>query len=181
MNSMTATLILGLITVIILFITCYIFYIQYSTRKAIIGRNIATILSPAGRRTDKLLEVEGNQLWDEVKGRKLPYMIRPDKSFDIWWPIGKPKLLQVSVKSFLYAEGNPEPIDPFERPPVMTSEVLGNLQDINFSKAMVGRTEEIVDGDKQKKPSFLILYILIGVSIIVSLGAVFMALSGGLP
>jgi len=157
----------------------YMFWTQNKHKKALIGRKLATILAPSGERMDKLLPVEGNQIWDEVQGRKFPYMVRPDKGFDVWWPPGKLRLLQVSVKSFLYAEGNPEPIDPFDRPPVITVEVLGNLQNINFSRAMVGRTEEIArETEALRKPKIpMWAYIVGGVVLLILVGIILMIVS----
>lgn len=175
LKPIALVLILVLVVVLILFASGYIFWVQWRNKKALAGKKIATILTPSGERHDKLLEVEGNQLWDKINGKSFPYMIRPDKSYDVWWPLGKSKLLQVLAKSFLYAEGNPEPIDPFERPPVMTAEVLGNLQDINFSRAMVGRTEEIVEGIQGKFKLPTLMYVLIGIAVAASLAAVLMA------
>lgn len=180
MDSMSVGLIIALVALLTLFLSGYIFWVQYRNKRALIGRKLATILTPAGERHDKLLKVRGNQLWDKVEGGDVPYMVRPDKSYDVWWPFGKPRLLQVSIKSYLYAEGNPEPIDPFNKPPVLTSEVLANLQNINFSKAMVGRSEEIVEKEGPGKVSIpLYLYIIVGVAVTASLGAVFMVFAGG--
>ena len=161
---------------LILFASGYIFWIQWKNKKDLAGRKIATILTPSGERHDKLLEVEGNQLWDRINGKSFPYMIRPDKSYDVWWPLGKAKLLQDQAKSYLYAEGNPEPIDPFERPPVMTAEVLGNLQDVNFSRAMVGRTTEIAEGLPGAFKIPTLLYILIGTAVVASLASILIAI-----
>ena len=180
MNSVT--LIVTLILLLVIFGGGYIFWVQYKTKKSLVGKKLATILTAGGERQDKLLKVEGNQIWDEKGHRKrpIPYMIRPDKSFDVWWPLGKPKILQVSVKSFLYAEGNPEPIDPFNRPPVITNEVLGNLSDINFSRAMVGRTGEIVEGERAGKFKLpIIIYVAIGLALLASIVAIFLAFAGG--
>ena len=151
-----------------------ILLLQYRIRKSLAGKKLVTILTPTGERHDKLLEVNGNQLWDKSGDKKIPYMVKPEKSFDVWWPFGRPRIVQVSVKSYLYAENNPEPIDPFDKPPVMTGEVLANLQDINFSKAMVGRSEEIVEGAQVKANIPVVLYILIGVAILMSLASTVM-------
>lgn len=159
-SPMTAILLLIITLVGISFAGGFIFYTQRKNKMALIGKKLATVLTASGERHDKLLEVDGNQLWDKVKGKLLPYMIRPDKSFDVWWPPGRPRLIQLSVKSFLYAEGNPEPIDPFDRLPVITSEVLGNLQNINFSRAMAGRVTEIVEGPEKIKKARFPLWVL---------------------
>ena len=147
---------------------------QYRVKKSLAGRKLVTILTPSGERYDKLLKVDGDQLWDKSEGKNIPYMVKPEKSFDVWWPFGRPKIVQVSVKSYLYAERNPEPIDPFGKPPVITGEVLANLQDINFSKAMVGRSEELVEGSQARANIPVMLYVLIGIAILVSLVSIVM-------
>ena len=172
--AMTVVLIIGMISILVLFLSGYIFWVQYRNKKALIGRRLATILTYSGERRDELLEVKGNQLFDRIdKTESNPYFIRPDKSYDTWYPFGRPRLFQVSVKSFLYAENNPEPIDPFNRPLVMTSEVLGRLQNANFSKAMVGRADEAVEQMSPGKAKIpLPIYIALGVAIVASIIAI---------
>lgn len=131
---------------IFLFICGLIFFMQHRNRKSLIDKRLATILTPSGDRIDKLLKVNFNELRDKdpVTKEEIPYYVRPDKSFKVWWPFNRPKILQVNINSYLYAERNPEPLDPFWRPPVVDGLLMGNLKNINFSRAMVGRSEEIV-------------------------------------
>jgi len=166
---MVIATIIALVSILTMFVSSYLFWTQYKSRRALIGRRLVTILTPTGERFDKLLEVRGNQLIDHLdKTTTQVYMVRPDKSYDTWWPIDKHRMMQVLIKSFLYAEGNPEPIDPFIRTPVVTSEVLGDMHDINFSRAMVGRTEEIVNEENRygRKKKFPILPIAIGAGVL---------------
>jgi len=157
------------------------------TKKELEGKKVATILTASGDRFDKLLRIDGNQLIDPTlsnDGRleMLPYLVHAGKGYDMWWPPGRPKALQVSVKSYIYAERNPEPLDPFGRPPVICSEILGNLQDINFSRAMVARSEEITGEDsgvRIKPKSKVLMYMMIGIAITLGIIAIYMVTKNG--
>ena len=166
---MVIAIVIALVSILIMFASGYMFWTQYKSRRALIGKRLATIVTPTGERFDKLLEVRGNQLIDHPdKTTTQVYMVRPDKSYDTWWPIDRHRMMQVLIKSFLYAAGNPEPLDPFNRNPVITSEVLGDMHDINFSRAMVGRTEEIVKEENNYggKKKFPVLPVAIGVGVL---------------
>lgn len=178
-----ALLVMGLILFISLIACLLIFYLQYRAKKETKNKRLATILTPSGYREDKLLPVNHNELRDTDPDTKesIPYYIRPDKSYQTYWPFGRPKILQVAITSFLYAERNPEPIDPFGRVRVVDGVLLGNLKNINFSRAMVGRSEEIVQEQqrgRQKKKIPVMLFVILGVALLGGLVAV-MVLTGG--
>ena len=162
-----------LLVVLVLLLCLYILYQQSRNKKAIRGNRLTLIYKWGGDADLVLLPLEGSKLVQRSKeGYEMPYMVRPDKGFNIMWPLGKSSIFQVPVKLFSYAEGNPEPIDPFDRPPVINNEVLGNLQDKNMSRAMVGRGEEIIEKmgpPRRKKMSSMWLWVAIGAAIIIIL------------
>ena len=171
---MSTTLILGIVSGIlglILLICFYILYQQSKNKKAIKGNRLTLIYKSGGDADFLLLPLDGSRLVQRSKeGYEMPYMVRPDKGYNIMWPLGKAGIFQVPVKMFSYAEGSAEPIDPFDRPPIINNEVLGALQDRNMSRAMVGRGEEIVErmgAPQKKKIGGKWLWIAIGVAIVI--------------
>jgi len=183
---MSAVLIISLVlllVVLVLLFCLYILYQQSMNKKAIRGNRLTLIYKWGGDADLVLLPLEGSKLIQMSKeGYEMPYMVRPDKGFNIMWPLGKSSIFQVPVKLFSYAEGNPEPIDPFDRPPVINNEVLGNLQDKNMSRAMVGRGEEIIEKmgpPRKKKMGNTWLWIAIGAGIIIAVVVLVMAQGEG--
>ena len=162
-----------------------IFWLQSKNRRALVDKRLATILTPSGDRDDRLLPINFNQLKDKDTdtGEDIIYFVRPDKSFKVWWPPGRPRFLQVNINSFLYKERCSEPEDPYNRPTVMDGLVLGNITNISVSRAMVGRSEEIVRDqqslrppEKKKIPVFL--FVILGVILLVIIGAVVFFMKG---
>ena len=185
-----------LITLIICFlmftalIGCFfIFFLQRKYRKDSEGKAVMTVWRKSGESDDTLQTVEGDHFIIKgvgiSKGFSKNPMIRADKSRRVWWPLGRPKILQIHMDRYLYSEGNPEPWDPDDRPLVINDEVLGNLQNVNFSRAMVGRSEEIVSSQDKFRPkpkAPVLLWVIIGVCVIGLIGAViFLMQSGGTP
>ena len=163
-----------LLVMLVLGFALFVFVHQYKLKTKLVGKRFVTILTKAGERKDLLLPIENSQVWHGNR----PYLIMPEKSFDVWWPLNKSKIFQQCVKSFLYSEGNPEPIDPFDRPTVVTNEVLANLQDVSFSRAMLGRSEEIVGETYRtgKSPHGSLLLVLVIVVVILGMAAIVMGL-----
>ena len=179
----------GFVFFVALIICSLIFFLQHRNKKNLMNKRLATILTPSGDRKDKLLSVNFNELHDidPDTNEDIVYFIRPDKAWKTDWPFGRPKLLQVSINSFIYKERDPEPLDPYMRPAVIDGLVLGNLKSISFSRAMVGRSEEIVQEQElrkvpKKKKFPVFLFVILGVLLIgVILAVVFIFGGQGTP
>lgn len=188
--SYAMTFILGILAilfVVFVFFLLLSFILRGRFAKQSEGGIYATIIKQGGARRDTLLYFNpdvDDQVLDVKKGsdgivRKQPYYVRGDKTWNLQYPPNFPKPLTVTVRSAIYAENNPEPFDPFLNPPVITSEVLGNLQDTNFSRAMVARAEEITEAQVAEIPKKF-YYVVIGaalLSLITAFIAAYLAMS----
>ena len=64
------------------------------------------------------------------------FLIHPSKQFLSYWPPGFPKFIQEPVPTLLYAEGNVEPLDPWDRKALISPEVLRKISDESMLKQL---------------------------------------------
>ena len=143
---------------------CLIWFFQIRLKRQIENHHFCTFISQGGSRTDKLEEVDGNEIIVRKPNKVISrYYTSNKKSWTSQYPLGRPKLLQVTVKSSLYAEGNPEPLDPFELEPIITSDLLGSIMDVSFGKVLAeeARKQELGE-DVTKKTVQVSKFVYIG-------------------
>jgi len=164
----------ALIIVLIIGAVGIFFYQQQKTKSAAEGKLYCTFLTPDGSRREELLPIVGNQVfhYDKKRDTNVAYTIKPNKTWNFLYPPLRPKFFQITVKSALFVESNPEPLPWIENDPVITAEVLGNLQDINFSEILKQQAREAVEATQFKIP--LLFYLLIGVPVVISVIVIFL-------
>jgi len=132
-----------------LFVCLMIFLFQRKYKKQLVERVPVTMYRNDAEEEKILLDKDpgdSGKLYEMVPDkregelRKMEYHIKPWKQMWCWWPPGRPRIVQAHVPTWSFVEGNPEPWDPYDRPLAIHSEVLANLQNVNFSRAMVGRS-----------------------------------------
>lgn len=162
MGFLTTLLVLfGTIFVIIL---VGIVVIQRRNKKAVIGKVFCTFFLPHKVRIDTLCRVENKEVfYTTPEGRERTYLIDHNKTATALYPPGQPRLLQAEVQSIVYNSEDPEPIDPYGGDPLISPELLNNLQNEKFSRAMVGEAAREADageglvGGLSKKDYIIIL------------------------
>lgn len=163
--------------IVITLILCLIF-LQWRNKRAVNGKLYCTILDATRAREERLLLKDNNKVTLNKPGGGLEhYYINPSKTFTMLYPPNMPKILQVTVQSAVFARGNPEPLDPYNTPPVVTSKLLGNVQDEKFSELMLREAklrEKSSENQRQGKFDTIIL-ILVAVAALGSIGSVMLA------
>lgn len=181
LGTLLLMVVLGFLLLIVTVAAGLVFRIQNKNRKDVEGKRLCTILMKGGDRLDLLLPLEGDVVKHKVTvndaGKKVdimvPYLVRPFKSFNAWWPYGRSRLFQVPIKSYVYEESNPEPWHPFSTEPIITGELMGNMLDTSFSRAMLGRSIEEADklpAPPKKKTPPVVLYVVLGLGLLILLG-----------
>jgi len=145
---------------------CAIWFLQVRLKRQVEGHHFCTFISQGGSRADRLEEVDGNEvLVRKPNGVISRYYTSNKKSWTTQYPPGRPKLLQVTVKSSLYAEGNPEPLDPFEQDPIITADLLGSIMDVSFGKVLAEEARKQDTGeDISKKTVQVSKFVYIGLA-----------------
>lgn len=153
--------------------------IQWRTRKAVEGKLLCTFITHSGARFDKLLPITNNTVRDDLGGGEQEYYFKPRTCWNTLYPINRPGLLQVTVPSAVFAQDNPEPLNPFESAMVATAEILRNTQDEVFSRMMVDRANREMDEDKRVNAlaNPTILYVLGGGALLAAAAAAYMCYS----
>lgn len=129
-----------MVFILALIAVAFIFYMQYDARRAVEGMMYITVILEHGGRIDKLATVEGVEVKVSKGSGKGIYLIDENHSFNTLYPPNRPKLLQVTVKSAIYAEGRQEPLNPFTDRPVITPMLHMNIQDKAFTDTLSRET-----------------------------------------
>jgi hypothetical protein len=112
------------------------------------------------------------------------FIIHPTKQFWSRWPPGFPKVLQVPVPTYIYCDGNAEPLDPYDRKALISPESLRKIAD----EAMLKQTwKDVKESLGIKAPPInkkmiliLLIVIIIGVVVFWKFGGANMSCAGGL-
>ena len=98
------------------------------------------------------------------------YYVHPKKIYNSVYPPGAWKAVQAPCKKAYFAEGNPDPIDPFEKEPLVTALLLHNAINEKFSQLMLESANELYDKlediMKMIKINPTIIYIGLGVCVL---------------
>ena len=140
------------ITILLLMFAAFfiIMFLQYKNRRAVENKVYCTFIKPSKVRVEELLPVDGIKITRKEKGKNVPYYIRSDKTWNMLYPPNVPfflKVTQVTVASAIFAEKNPEPVDPFSKEQFVTTELLANVQDEKFSELMLKTAERLRELD----------------------------------
>lgn len=107
----------------------------------------------------------------------MKFLIHPTKQFWSHWPPGFPKIIQEPVPTYLFCEGNAEPLDPYDRRALISPESLMKISD----EAMLKQTWKDVKeslGLKVKPIDKRIILIII-IAIAVAVFVYFKFIAGG--
>jgi len=178
------------IFVLIILGLAYFFYLRDRFQKAVIGHVWATFIPKAGGRVDKLCRIDGNRVIPPpglFPGNPKPtiYLIQRDKTAPFLYPPLFPRALQATVDSVVYGEGNGEPFDPENNPPVFSPQLMANMQNesstLQTLRGMFAATrqEDIIHALETAGNNKTAIYISIGLAIgLVALGFFMFKLSG---
>jgi len=159
--------------------SCIIWYLIWKVKKDTDGCQYCTYIHQGGFREDVLSEIDGNEIIRrKPNGIIQRYYTSTSKSWNTLYPPGRPRILQVSIGSTLYANNNPEPLDPFGQEPIVTSELLGNVMDAKFSEVMVDQTRKMAQEEIGVESEVRVqktVYIALGVVFLVALIACFLS------
>ena len=159
----------------------YAFHLKEKYQKAVVGHVYATFLTKTGARIDELCRVDGNKVIPPTKlfssnPAATIYLIRSDKTHDISYPPHYPSFVQSTVRTIVYGEGNPEPFDPTDKPPILTDKLVYNLtNELATGLAMKGmneslRADELMTAlENAGGGNKTLLYVCIGIIAIVGL------------
>jgi hypothetical protein len=152
----------------------WLLVVQSSNKKAVKGHLYCEFVNKGGDSYAVLLP-EGNGIIEAPVEHKVPggrYYVHPRKMFSSVYPPNTWNILQVPCKKIYFAEGNPDPIDPFEKEPLVTALLLHNSINEKFSQLMLESANELYDKlediMKMMKLNPTIVYFGLGLAILAS-------------
>ena len=142
-------------------------------KRAVKGHTYCEFLNKGGNSYALLLS-ESNGIIEAPKEHSVPggrYYVHPKRLYDsVYPPNAIVKFFQVPCKKAYFAEGNPDPIDPFEKEPLVTALLLHNAINEKFSQLMLESANELYDKlediIKMIKINPMIIYIGLGLAIL---------------
>jgi len=156
-----------------IFLVASVFWVRTKVKDSVYILKIAANKQLSG----KLLKPQSNTVIDG-KGDDAPkFLIHPGKQFWSFWPPGFPHQIQEPVPTYLYVEGNAEPLDPYDRKSLITPESLRKISDEAMLKQTWKDVRETL-GLKGKFGDYKTLMLLIIISVAMSAVAAYMAFTG---
>ena len=134
-------------------------YLRHKYMKMAQDKLLCTFWMHSGARLDVLLPKVGGKFIPAPAGHKtkegMPftgnYIFEADRTANaLYPPYGVPTFVRVTLPSIIYAEGNPEPNDPFDRPPLLTEKTLALIADDATAKAFMGQAKDALAGGASK-------------------------------
>lgn len=117
---------------LIVFMVGSVFYIRVKVK----GRVFCFILAANKQLYSFLLKPNGFSVLVGQGDKAGKYMIHPSLQFWSFWPPGFPRNVQEPVPTYMFCEGNAEPMDPFNRVALISPESLLKISD----EAMIKQT-----------------------------------------
>lgn len=155
---------------LVIFIAASLLWVRLTVR----DKAYCYILSENKQMKGKLLKPKSNTIVVGSGDDAPKYLLHPAKQFWAFWPPGFPKFMQEPVPTYMFVEGNAEPLDPFNRKALISPESLRKISD----EAMLKQTWKDVRDTLGIKPAFggnTLLLILVLVAIVASAAAAYMA------
>jgi len=118
-----AMLITGVVLVV--FLVGSVFYIRVKVK----GRVYCFLLAANKQLDGHLRQPDGFSVRIGSGDKEAKFLIHPAKQFWSFWPPGFPRNVQEPVPTYLFSEGNAEPIDPFDRKALISPESLMKISD----------------------------------------------------
>ena len=120
---------IAVITMIV-FLVGSVFYIRVKVK----GRVYCYILAANKQLYGYLLKPLGFSVLVGDGDKAAKFLIHPALQFWSFWPPGFPRNVQEPVPTYLFCEGNAEPIDPFNRRALISPESLMKISDESMLK-----------------------------------------------
>ena len=155
--------------VLVIFITGSLFWVRMAVR----DKAFCYILSENRQLKSKLLKPKQNTIIIGSGDDAPKYLMHPSKQFWSPWPPGFPNFMQEPVPTYMFVEGNAEPLDPYNRKALISPESLRKISD----EAMLKQTWKDVRETLGFKSTFggnTLLLILVAVAVAVSTVAAYM-------
>jgi hypothetical protein len=154
--------------------TMWVMVIQSRNKRAVKGHLNCEFMNKGGNAYNLLLP-ESNGVVEAPVEHKVPggrYFVHPKRLFDSVYPPNTWGVWQVPCKKIYFAEGNPDPIDPFEKEPLVTALLLHNSINEKFSQLMLESANELYDKledvIKMMKLNPTIVYVGLGLAVLLS-------------
>jgi len=116
--------------VLVVFLVGSVFYVRFKVKGGVFCHLLAANKQLGGY----LLKPQGFAVEIGAGDKAGMYIIHPSKQFWSFWPPGFPRIIQEPVPTYLYSEGNAEPIDPFDRKALISPESLRRISDDSMLK-----------------------------------------------
>lgn len=160
------------VLILVVLIVMWIMVVQSRNKRAVKGHLYTEFVNKGGNSYAMLLP-ESNGVIEAPKEHKVVggrYYVHPKRLYDNVYPPHAWSLLQVPCKKAYFAEGNPDPIDPFEKEPLVTALLLHNSINEKFSQLMLESANELYDKLedilKMIKINPTVLYIGLGLAVV---------------
>jgi len=124
--------------VLVVFLVGSVFYIRAKVK----GKVFAYILAANKQLSGFLCTPQGYTLKLGAGDKEVKFIIHPNKQFWCFWPPGFPKIVQEPIPTYMYSEGNAEPLDPYDRKVIISEESLLRLSDESMLKMTWKDTKE---------------------------------------
>jgi len=159
--------------VLVIFLVGSVFYIRNKIR----GKVYAFVLAANKQLNGHLLKPHSFCITIGHGEKEVKFLTHPSKQFWSYWPPGFPRIIQEPIPTYLYSEGNAEPIDPFDRKALISPESLMKISD----DAMLKQTwKDVRETLGVKTPlGAKLTPILVLVTIIAILAALYFAFRNG--
>jgi len=132
------------VATMMVFLVGSVFYIRVKVK----GRVYCYVLAANKQLYGYLLKPLGFSVLIGEGDKGAKFMIHPSLQFWSFWPPGFPRNVQEPVPTYLFCEGNAEPIDPFNRQALISPESLMKISD----EAMLKQTWKDVKESVGIKP-----------------------------
>lgn len=130
----------------------YVEYLKDKHQKAVIGHAYVTFFTKTGSRKDSLCAVDGDAVIPPMgllgkSSKPITYFLRNDMTFNFSYPPHYPSFVQATVDSIAYGEGNPEPLNPFNKKPVVSDRLITTFRNEATAANLMRSTWESLRAD----------------------------------
>lgn len=134
----------------------YTVYLRDKYQKAVVGHAYVSFYTKTGSRVDCLCPVDGDAIIPPAgllgsNPKPITYFLRNDMTFNFSYPPHYPSFIQATVDSIAFGEGNPEPLNPFDKKPVVTDRLISTFRNEGTAALMMRsvieslRTDDIME------------------------------------
>lgn len=156
---------------LVVFLVGSVFYIRFKIK----GKVYAFVLAANKQLNGFLCIPQGYSIKMGSGDGESKFIIHPTKQFWSFWPPGFPKIVQEPIPTYMYSEGNAEPLDPYDRKVIISEESLLRLSD----EAMLKQTWKDAKESIGLKAKPVNKKLLIGIVVAGIIGLVVYFLIGG--